>query len=118
MNGEDFQRGGDRFPLTRRSVIEAVRSIDEEERQRALEALCEAYWKPIYKYIRLRWNRPADQAGSGAFAVDKQECSGRLAATGKAISPRGDMPKNRVLFFRKDAACLLTARSPLRNCFV
>jgi hypothetical protein len=27
---------------------------------------------------------------------------------GKAISPRGDMPKNRVQFFAKDAACPLT----------
>jgi len=62
MREEDLQPGGDRFPLTRRSVIEAVRSIDGEERGRALEALCEAYWRPIYKYIRLRWSRPADQA--------------------------------------------------------
>lgn len=62
MNEEDFQPGGDRFPPTRRSVIEAVRSIDAEERDRALEALCAAYWKPIYKYVRLRWNKSAEEA--------------------------------------------------------
>src|SRR5229473_7391804 len=62
MNDEDFQSGGDRFPLTRRSVIEAVRSIDAGERERALEALCAAYWKPVYKYVRWRWNRPAEAA--------------------------------------------------------
>ena len=62
MNQEDFQSGGDRFPPTRRSVIEAVRSIDVEERERALEALGAAYWKPVYKYVRWRWNRPADDA--------------------------------------------------------
>jgi len=62
MYEEDFQPGGDRFPLTRRSVIEAVRSIDEDERERALEALCAAYWRPIYKYIRLRWNQPVEEA--------------------------------------------------------
>jgi RNA polymerase sigma factor (sigma-70 family) len=62
MSQEDFPSGGDRFPPTRRSVIEAVRSIDTEERERALEALSAAYWKPIYKYIRLRWKRPADEA--------------------------------------------------------
>jgi RNA polymerase sigma factor (sigma-70 family) len=62
MSEEDFQPGGDRFPPTRRSVIEAVRSIDAEERERALEALCAAYWKPVYKYVRLRWNRPAVEA--------------------------------------------------------
>jgi RNA polymerase sigma-70 factor (ECF subfamily) len=62
MGEQDFQAGGDRFPPTRRSVIEAVRSIDAEERERALEALCEAYWKPVYKYVRWRWNRPASDA--------------------------------------------------------
>jgi len=62
MSEEEFQPSGDRFPATRRSVIEAVRSIDAEEREHALEALCAAYWKPIYKYIRLRWNRPVDEA--------------------------------------------------------
>jgi RNA polymerase sigma factor (sigma-70 family) len=62
MTLDDRQYGGDRFPPTRRSVIEAVRSIDAQERERALEALCAAYWKPVYKYIRLRWNRPADAA--------------------------------------------------------
>src|SRR6267142_1596258 len=59
MNEEEVQPGGDRFPPTRRSVIEAVRSIDVEERGRALEALCAAYWKPVYKYVRWRWKRPA-----------------------------------------------------------
>ena len=62
MKQDDAQHGGDRFPPTRWSVIEAVRSIDAEERERALESLCAAYWKPVYKYVRLRWNRPADDA--------------------------------------------------------
>jgi RNA polymerase sigma factor (sigma-70 family) len=62
MTQEEVQLGGDRFPPTRRSVIEAVRSIDAEERERALEALCAAYWKPVYKYVRWRWNRPVETA--------------------------------------------------------
>lgn len=62
MNDKGFQPGADRFPPTRRSVIEAVGSGDAEERERALEALCAAYWRPIYKYVRLRWNRPAEEA--------------------------------------------------------
>ena len=84
MHDEDFQRGGDRFPPTRRSVIEAVASIDAEERERALESLCSAYWKPIYKYIRLRWNRPADEAQDltqGFFVeVLERELLGRFDA--------------------------------------
>src|SRR5213078_5316608 len=62
MSEEDLQHGGDRFPLTRRSVIEAARSIDAQERERALEALCAAYWRPVYKYVRWRWNRPVEAA--------------------------------------------------------
>jgi RNA polymerase sigma factor (sigma-70 family) len=62
MSEEDFSSGGDRFPPTRRSVIEAARSIDAEEREQALEALCAAYWKPIYKYVRWQWKRPAEEA--------------------------------------------------------
>src|SRR5882762_12015383 len=62
MSEEDFQPGGDRFPPTRRSVIEAVRSLDAEERERALETISTAYWKPVYKYVRWRWNRPPNDA--------------------------------------------------------
>ena len=62
MSEEGFPSPADRFPATRRSVLEAVRSIDAEERKRALETLCAAYWKPVYKYLRWRWNRPADDA--------------------------------------------------------
>jgi RNA polymerase sigma factor (sigma-70 family) len=62
MNEEGLQPGGDRFPPTRRSVIEAARSIDAGEREQAMEALCAAYWKPIYKYVRWQWKRPAEEA--------------------------------------------------------
>ena len=55
-------QGGDRFPLTRWSVIDAARSANEAERVRAMDTLCAAYWKPVYKYVRLRWNRPVDDA--------------------------------------------------------
>ena len=35
---------------------------EPEERQRALEILIAAYWKPVYKYIRLRWDKDNEQA--------------------------------------------------------
>jgi RNA polymerase sigma factor (sigma-70 family) len=54
--------GGGRFPATRWSVVAAARSPDPAERERALETLFEAYWKPVYKYVRLRWNRPPEDA--------------------------------------------------------
>jgi len=51
------------FPPTRCSVIEGVRSSDPEERARALELLAGAYWKPVYKYIRLKYSRAPEEAG-------------------------------------------------------
>jgi len=53
---------GSKFPATRWSVIEAIRGRDPAEQTRALDTLFAAYWKPVYKYVRLRWNRPAEDA--------------------------------------------------------
>jgi len=59
---QDHATHGGPFPRTRWSVIEALRGSDAPARERALETLCEAYWKPVYKYVRLRWNKPAPDA--------------------------------------------------------
>ncbi|MGC2321451.1 MAG: hypothetical protein WA463_02365 [Terriglobales bacterium] len=62
VNIEAESRGGGHFPATRWSAIEAARSPDPAERARALETLLAAYWKPVFKYIRLRWNRGFEDA--------------------------------------------------------
>jgi RNA polymerase sigma factor (sigma-70 family) len=54
--------GMGQFPATRWSMLEAARSEDSDTRRRALDTLISAYWKPVYKYIRLRWNRDHEQA--------------------------------------------------------
>jgi len=54
--------GGGRFPPTRWSAVLAARSDDPAERTRALDLLIGAYWKPVYKYIRIRWNKPSEEA--------------------------------------------------------
>ena len=43
------------FPFTRHSVLALVRSEEQELRQVGWDALVRAYWKPTYKYVRLRW---------------------------------------------------------------
>lgn len=49
------------FPVTRPSLIQELRSDDERRRARSRASLVAAYWKPVYKYVRLRWRRePAD----------------------------------------------------------
>ena len=50
------------FPPTRHSVLRSVGSDEPEQRQRGLEALAEAYWRPVYTYLRLRWGVPAAEA--------------------------------------------------------
>ena len=50
------------FPATRLSVVERTRSGDEETRRVALATIIEAYWKPAYKYLRLKWSLDADAA--------------------------------------------------------
>jgi len=60
---EDTGMGGvHQFPLTRWSVIEGARSPQPEQRQRALDVLISAYWKPVYKYIRLHWGKQNEEA--------------------------------------------------------
>jgi RNA polymerase sigma factor (sigma-70 family) len=50
------------FPATRLSVIAAVRSTDADLRARGLDTLARAYWKPVYKYVRVRWGALPDDA--------------------------------------------------------
>lgn len=50
------------FPETRLSVVQATGSADPEVRRRALDTLIAAYWKPVYKYVRLRWRAESEEA--------------------------------------------------------
>lgn len=53
---------GESFPLTRLSVLAAARSEDTDEKARALDLLFAAYWKPIYKYLRLKYSQAPQDA--------------------------------------------------------
>ena len=59
---ESTVQGGENFPPTRWSVVAAARSDDSAERARALDVLFAAYWKPVYKYIRLKFSKPPEEA--------------------------------------------------------
>jgi DNA-directed RNA polymerase specialized sigma24 family protein len=54
--------GGDRFPTTHVSAVLGVKSDDDGERTRSLEMVTAAYWKPVYKYVRMRWRLPPEEA--------------------------------------------------------
>jgi RNA polymerase sigma factor (sigma-70 family) len=50
------------FPPTRLSIVERTRSDDAETRRIAYAAIIEAYWKPVYKYLRLKWDLDPEAA--------------------------------------------------------
>jgi RNA polymerase sigma factor (sigma-70 family) len=62
MGNARLNAGADRFPVTRWSLIDAAKGGGPTEQARALDTLFAAYWKPVYKYVRLRWNRLAEDA--------------------------------------------------------
>jgi RNA polymerase sigma factor (sigma-70 family) len=53
---------GDAFPLTRHSVVAAAQGPDPQERLRAMDAITNSYWRPVYKYVRLRWRIEREDA--------------------------------------------------------
>lgn len=60
-----------RFPVTNHSAIIGARSDDHVVRRRAFETILASYWKPAYKYIRLKWqadNEDAKDLTQGFFA--------------------------------------------------
>lgn len=60
-----------RFPETNQSAIVRARSTDHVVRQRAFETILASYWKPVYKYVRLKWqagNEDAKDLTQGFFA--------------------------------------------------
>src|SRR5262252_3312763 len=61
-NSGKSQGSGAAFPPTRNSTIRAMWSTDEAERSRGYEALISAYWMPVYKYLRIRWQKSIDDA--------------------------------------------------------
>jgi RNA polymerase sigma factor (sigma-70 family) len=51
----------DRFPSTRRSLIKTAGSSGAI-RQEALSSIIAVYWKPAYKYLRIKWRRSNEDA--------------------------------------------------------
>lgn len=43
------------FPATRVSIVDGLASSNAERRDRSRAQLATAYWKPVYKYARLKW---------------------------------------------------------------
>ena len=60
-----------KFPITNHSAINGARSDDATLRRRAFDTILTSYWKPVYKYVRLKWqasNEDAKDLTQGFFA--------------------------------------------------
>jgi RNA polymerase sigma factor (sigma-70 family) len=55
-------QAGRGFPTTRWSAVAGLRSPDAAERDRSWSAVVAAYWKPVYKHLRLRWKKSPEDA--------------------------------------------------------
>lgn len=78
----------DRFPTTHVSVVRGAGSEKPEERRRSLEAIVAAYWRPVYKHIRLRWRQTPEDAEDRtqaffARALEKEFFAGFDPAKGR-----------------------------------
>lgn len=77
MDAETQGAGADGgFPPTRISALARSASPDPAARREGLEQVLGAYWKPVYKYLRLRWRAPVEDAedltqGFFARAMDR-----------------------------------------------
>jgi len=65
------------FPTTRPSFVAGMASPAPAARARAAEVLVRTYWKPVYKYVRLRFARSNEDAkdltqGFLAHALEKE----------------------------------------------
>ena len=78
-------RGG--FPTTRTTAIREAGSADAAVRERGFAAVVEAYWRPAYKYVRLRWRETPESAedlvqGFFARALEKRWLGAYVPAKG------------------------------------
>jgi RNA polymerase sigma factor (sigma-70 family) len=76
------------FPSTRQSIVAAFASGQPEVRRSAYDRLVTAYWKPVFKYVRLKWHATREDAADltqGFFlrALEKDFFAGFDPARGR-----------------------------------
>ncbi len=63
-----MEEQGGRFPATRESALRSALSDDVEVRRVGWERLARAYHRPVYAYLRMRWQKSPDDAADLAQA--------------------------------------------------
>lgn len=58
----ELRAGSPAFPTTHWSIVCAAREPQSDAGRTSLQKLMEAYWRPVYVYIRTAWSRPNEDA--------------------------------------------------------
>jgi RNA polymerase sigma factor (sigma-70 family) len=58
----DIGEGPSVFPDTRMSLVRAASSNDSAARRDGWDRVAAGYWRPVYKYIRIRWRASNEDA--------------------------------------------------------
>lgn len=95
MAAADPRPGGARFATTQWSVVVAAGGGDAPDARRALEALCAAYWYPLYAFARRR--------GSGEHAAQDLVQGFFAALLEKGYLAQADRERGRFRAFLKTA---------------
>jgi RNA polymerase sigma factor (sigma-70 family) len=62
MGDSSYSHERRNFPATHHSAIVALKSENRQERHRAMSALAETYWRPVYSYLRFKWKKNREDA--------------------------------------------------------
>jgi RNA polymerase sigma factor (sigma-70 family) len=57
-----LQAGQSRFPQTAWSLLARLKDPSDPQVRAFLNRMLQAYWRPVYKFIRLSWKRPNEEA--------------------------------------------------------
>jgi RNA polymerase sigma-70 factor (ECF subfamily) len=62
MHETDILAGRTRFEATRWSIIVSAQQPSSPRYMESWNELVQLYWRPVYRTIRYRWNKPVDEA--------------------------------------------------------
>jgi len=86
-----LRAGESRFPATAWSLLSRLRDPRDPRVQEYLNRMIEAYWRPVYKYVRIAWKRSNEDAKDLTQAFFVHLLEGDLLA--KADPERGNFRK-------------------------
>lgn len=80
--------GGGEFPSTRWSQLQRLSGVESDAWRRSFEELATIYWRPVYRYIRLRWRLSNEEAKDRTQEFFVEMMEGALLARAADVDGR------------------------------